>query len=1165
MFGEMTSLRKRPIALAAAMVLLGSVVQVMTMAPRASAEELAWAVGFGNSSNPVATADITVDGSSNVYVTGWYFGTVDFDPGPGTFNLTSEFAQDVFVQKLDASGNLAWAVGVGSDSSETGDGVAVDAAGNVYVTGDFSDTLDFDPGPGVFNLTGNGSIFVLKLSSAGEFVWAVAVGGGANIADYSDIGVDAAGNVYITGNFRGTVDFDPGPGTLNLTSNGETDVFVEKLDSSGNLVWARSMGGTDIDESGGIAVDASGNVHTTGDFSLTVDFDPGPGTSNLTSVAFLDAFVQKLDTSGDFQWVAAIGGLAAQVGYGVAVDAAGNVYTTGVFSDTVDFDPGPGTFNLTSNSFSDDVFVQKLDGSGTLVWATAVGGPSTDSGLSVAVDVGGSVYTTGDFVGTADFDPGAGTFNLTSASSSNDVFVQKLDPSGALDWAVGMGASDGDRGFGVAVDGSGNAYTTGEFAGTVDFDPGPGTHNLTNDGSGSFIQKLTAPPASTFYVSTTGDDTNNCTAVATPCATIGAAVAKAADGNTIMIATGIYTSADAQVLLVDRDLTFSGGWNPAFSVQGSASTIDAEHERTAVWINSGVTVSFDRVDVRNGWEFYPGIFNHGHLTMTSSSVYGNDKGGIDSSGGGAASLSLHEVSVRDNGYTGIRVSGGTATITSSTISGNTTCDASSCSSAGGGIANQGVVTLRNSTVSNNRAAAGAGIKNSPAAEMTIWNSTILDNEASRWPNAGMENDGTMTIGNSIVHGGTNDRGDGNCLGGGTMNSADYNLFGKSFCVFTVAGDHDLRNVVDPVLGILTNNGGPTKTHALLVGSPAIDGGNPGTPGTGGGTCEAVDQRGVARPQGARCDIGAFEGEVTADGSIRGTIRDDAGVPVEMGRVDLFDDTGAYLGVVLADADGVYDTGGLPAGTYWLLMYNGDDTHYIGYFPEWYNDAPLYRTDLATPIVVTAGPVSGVDVMLMPFFDDMWNTVFTDDIIWMQAIGASAGCDPSLYCVNDPIPREMMADQMAKALMLPPVPPDWDPFIDDDDSPYEDSIERFAGAGITFGCNPPDNTMFCPDRILNRGEMAAFFVRALDLTDDGGGDLFDDDDVSVFEGDIDRLATAGITYGCNPPNNTMFCPTRILTYGEIAAFLHRALGDGVLWPEDNSPTAAPERSLARKGA
>jgi hypothetical protein len=117
----------------------------------------------------------------------------------------------------------------------------------------------------------------------------------------------------------------------------------------------------------------------------------------------------------------------------------------------------------------------------------------------------------------------------------------------------------------------------------------------------------------------------------------------------------------------------------------------------------------------------------------------------------------------------------------------------------------------------------------------------------------------------------------------------------------------------------------------------------------------------------------------------------------------------------------------------------------------------------------------------------------------------------------------------------------DPFSDDDESIFEADIEKLAAAGITKGCNPPDNDRFCPDHKVTREQMAAFLVHALDYTDDGDGDLFIDDDDSIFEHDIDCLATAGVTKGCNPPANTRYCPTSYVTRGQMAAFLHRALG------------------------
>ncbi len=237
--------------------------------------------------------------------------------------------------------------------------------------------------------------------------------------------IDAFGNVYTTGSFESIVDFDPGTGTFNLTSTGNSDIFISKLDQSGNFIWAKIIGGTDADFGYSIAVDASGNVFTTGNFNITVDFDPGPGTFNLTSAGNSnDIFISKLDAAGNFVWAKAMGGWNFDWSYSIAVDASGNVFTTGSFEGTADFDPGPGTFNLTSAGIQ-DIFISKLDANGNLVWAKVMGGTQNDQSISIALDASGNAFTTGYFNGTADFDPGAGTFNLTSAGNS-DIFIIKL-------------------------------------------------------------------------------------------------------------------------------------------------------------------------------------------------------------------------------------------------------------------------------------------------------------------------------------------------------------------------------------------------------------------------------------------------------------------------------------------------------------------------------------------------------------------------------------------------------------------------------------------------------------------------------------------------------------------------------------------------------------------
>ena len=172
---------------------------------------------------------------------------------------------------MDSAGNFVWARQLGG----TGNGIAVDASGNVLTTGSFGGTADFDPGAGTNNLTSAGSfdIFISKLDSAGNLSLAFAVGAAAGGTDKGQaIATDAAGNVYTTGYFQGTIDFDPGPGVSLMTSAGGTDIFVVKLDSAGNFVWARQFGGTSDDQGNGIAVDASGNVLTTGYFKGTADF-----------------------------------------------------------------------------------------------------------------------------------------------------------------------------------------------------------------------------------------------------------------------------------------------------------------------------------------------------------------------------------------------------------------------------------------------------------------------------------------------------------------------------------------------------------------------------------------------------------------------------------------------------------------------------------------------------------------------------------------------------------------------------------------------------------------------------------------------------------------------------------------------------------------------------
>jgi hypothetical protein len=322
-----------------------------------------WGKSFGASTDEDQGNAITVDASGNVYTTGSFKETIDFDPGPAAFNLTADYI-DVFVSKLDSSGNFAWAGKMGGLFYEYGYGIAADATGNVYITGFFRGlNCDFDPGPGTFylNTYGDNDEFICKLDASGNFIWAKQFTAPAYYySDGHSIAVDTSGNVYTAGRFSGTVDFDPGPGTFSMKSTGLNDAFICKLNSSGGFMWAKIVGGCqNQDYASSIALDDSANIYVTGQFSYIGDFDPGPGTFNLTAPGGFDCFISKFTTSGNFVSAIRLGGTSNDHGASIAVDASANIYTTGYFGGVADFDPGPGTLNISSAGGA-DVFVHKI-------------------------------------------------------------------------------------------------------------------------------------------------------------------------------------------------------------------------------------------------------------------------------------------------------------------------------------------------------------------------------------------------------------------------------------------------------------------------------------------------------------------------------------------------------------------------------------------------------------------------------------------------------------------------------------------------------------------------------------------------------------------------------------------------------------------------------------
>lgn len=430
-----------------------------------------WAYNIGANGN-VYTSDMILDDRGNVYTIGGFNGgPIDFDPGAGSLELTSAGATDIYLSKLDASGDFIWTKRFGGIDSEDGAAIAVDVAGNVYFTGYFNDVADFDPGPGVYNLTssvGGSDIFVCKLDVNGDFLWAKQIGniGRGSSNGGKGIALDAGGNVYVSGNFGYTVDFDPNGGTGTLTSNGLNDIFLCKFNTSGVFQWVKQIGSTGQDYGQALTIDKASNLFLTGSYTDTVDFDPGIGLFELiASTTGSNGFVIKLNASGDFVWATKLAdGLS---GNAIALDAPGNIYIAG---------GGVG------------IGVVKLNSTGNILWSKLLSGVNSNA-HSIAVDASGYVYTTGSFRNAVDFNPGSETVFFDS-SSGWDSYINKLDASGNYVWAYQIGApSFHDHGTAIALDASGNIYSYGHFRQTVDFDPGPNAFNLTSYSYDSYLLK----------------------------------------------------------------------------------------------------------------------------------------------------------------------------------------------------------------------------------------------------------------------------------------------------------------------------------------------------------------------------------------------------------------------------------------------------------------------------------------------------------------------------------------------------------------------------------------------------------------------------------------------------------------------------------------------------
>ncbi|MBI1187738.1 MAG: hypothetical protein GC206_10505 [Alphaproteobacteria bacterium] len=396
------------------------------------------------------------------------------------------------------------AFGTGIAEKDAGSrAVAFDAAGNMYVSGYLEGAIDFDPGRPGGELTASAtqSGFFLKFDPSGALVWARSLQGTAS-TDATGIAADAQGNVYVTGRYQAGADLDPGPGVLTPANRGGNDIYVLKLDASGNLVWARTAGGSGSENPFRVKTDGSGNVVLIGNFPGTIDFDPGPGVRNLSAGSQTTSYVWKLDASGNFVWAFALGGGSRALAKDLAVDAVGNIALTGDFENTLDLDPATAAANVTSLR-DGEVFVARYGPAGNYLWGGALRAAGTDptylgnTATGVAFDPQGNLLATGYYQGTIDFDPGPGETILRSTQQGfslpeAEAYVWKLSPDGRILWARGMPSTDSTLGVSIGSDINGNVYLIGNYSDptTISTSTGPYTLQENNSFSNTFVAKL---------------------------------------------------------------------------------------------------------------------------------------------------------------------------------------------------------------------------------------------------------------------------------------------------------------------------------------------------------------------------------------------------------------------------------------------------------------------------------------------------------------------------------------------------------------------------------------------------------------------------------------------------------------------------------------------------
>ena len=445
--------------------------------------------------------DMILGPEDNLYVCGRFDGVVDLNPFSGYDGYNDIGSFDGFIAKFSTDSVYQWGMQLGGASSNIYvRDLFITADSTLIAAGTFKNTVDFDPGPGdASHVTpGDWDAFFASYDLDGNFI-SVDVYAGPGTQTGDEIGQDNNGDLFFLGTFDDDTDFNLSGGTEIFMATSQ-DAFVVKTDDEHNFIWARHLEGTSDDTPVEVEFTDADDIIILGNFSGDLDMDPGVGTDVINSGASYDVFLLELSSAGDYNWGKGIIGLGAVWSSALERDATGNLYISGRFFNTIDFDPGPGEMILEAVDYSGfnnyNGFISQYDSSGNLNWAHKIG----EHGYAIVWDMtitdANEMYIAGTYKGKPDMDPGPDSLYVDTVVV-NDGFISKFDLSGNFQFTETFGGIGWVESHNIVKDDNNNLYYSGEFTQYSDFDPSDSIDELTAYGfwdTDVYITKLGETP-----------------------------------------------------------------------------------------------------------------------------------------------------------------------------------------------------------------------------------------------------------------------------------------------------------------------------------------------------------------------------------------------------------------------------------------------------------------------------------------------------------------------------------------------------------------------------------------------------------------------------------------------------------------------------------------------